>query len=198
MKVIKLFEEFNEEDLKDLYRDIYMSELEKLITFKDLYDIDVESWANVIQKVSPGDLDFDEQSISRREYASLLKEYKKISKNNQKLHLLNDFMIGLNGIGADYDYEDLDDKPIEFWIEEFEVSPKIASMMKSLHDGIDYPIISSDILNKQIQENPESTIIKLKNLWNNPLFQDTKKDLIIPSRFKEDADLLGDLTDLGF
>ena len=203
MKHLKLFEDFKYKDLSSRKRNLYIKELEKMISLKDLYDINVEAWAYVIQDVGTENLDFgiySEIGMSRREYKSFLEEYRKIAKDNQKLNYLNDFMIGLNGIGADYDYEFLDDQPIEFWIEEFGVTSEVAIMMKSLHDAIEYPSLDPDALAKEILANPGAATEFLKGVSK----LDTVRKAIdllpdsIRAGFKKELGVKSDLKDIGF
>jgi hypothetical protein len=63
------------------------------------------------------------------------------------------------------------------------------------------PFIDSniEILNAEIQKDPEGMMMKLRGVWNSPEFNNIKKKMeIIPDRYKEDMDTLADLTDLGF
>jgi hypothetical protein len=60
------------------------------------------------------------------------------------------------------------------------------------------PLIGLENLNREIRKNPEEMMIALKGFWNSPWFASTRKDLVIPDRYKEDMETLGDLSDLGF
>ena len=130
--------------LSDENREMYMKELEKMISLPALYHDNVEEWAYIIQDVEPDEFDPEDIEMTKKEYKKYLKEYRIISKNNEELHALNDFMIGANGIGADYDYDDLDDQPIEFFMKSFGVSIEIAIMIKSIHDCKGYTLESSE------------------------------------------------------
>ena len=142
---IKLFENFEDKPLGSRKKESYMKELEKLISLPEIYYDNVETWSYIINDVEPENLSFGpdgEVEMTRKEYKELLKQYDEIRKNKREQYLLDDFMAGANGIGADYDYEDLDDQPIEFWINEFRVPKKTAIMLKSIHDCIEYPLES--------------------------------------------------------
>lgn len=58
--------------------------------------------------------------------------------------------------------------------------------------------ISPDILNNKLRENPEKTVVELKDIWNDPNFSDIRAKLNIPSNLEKEMDLLGDLSDIGF
>lgn len=141
--LLDVVENFEDKPLGSRKREKYMKELEKSISFPEIYYDNVETWSYIINDVGPENLSFGEDGeveMTRKEYKELLKQYNEIRKNNTKQFYLDDFMIGANGIGADYDYEDLDDKPIEFWINEFQVPKKTAIMLKSIHDSIEYSL----------------------------------------------------------
>jgi hypothetical protein len=55
-----------------------------------------------------------------------------------------------------------------------------------------------DNLTMLIEKDPEVMMIKLSGVWNHPDFADIKKKIAIPSRYEEEMDTLGDLSDLGF
>jgi hypothetical protein len=59
-------------------------------------------------------------------------------------------------------------------------------------------IIGAEELNREIEKDPEGMMVKLKGVWNSPWFASTRKDLVIPDRYKEDMETLADLDALGF
>ncbi len=90
----------------------------------------------------------------------------------------------------------------EFQIDALEWNPR--SWLKVL--GEDNPearsliltILTPEILNKEIARNPAGMILKLKPVWNDESFKETRAKLIWPKGYGEKADLVGDLDDLGF
>jgi len=71
-------------------------------------------------------------------------------------------------------------------------SPEAQSLILTL------PTLSPEFLNKEIQKDPTGMIMKLKSVWKNPEFKKIRDQLVIPDRYKEDAELVGYLGDLGF
>jgi hypothetical protein len=59
-------------------------------------------------------------------------------------------------------------------------------------------VFSVEELNKEIQKNPAGMIMKLKPIWNDESFKETRSKLVWPSGYIDDADLAGDLDDIGF
>lgn len=60
------------------------------------------------------------------------------------------------------------------------------------------PLLNATTLNQEIEKDPEGMMMKLKSFWNSPNFSSVRKDLVIPARYKEEMDTLGDLSNLGF
>jgi len=58
--------------------------------------------------------------------------------------------------------------------------------------------ILSEYLNKEIARDPAGMIMKIKEVWNDESFKKTRSKLVWPKGYKEKADLLGDLDDVGF
>ena len=58
--------------------------------------------------------------------------------------------------------------------------------------------LSPEVLNKEIQKDPEGMIMKLKGVWNDESFRETRGKLVWPRGYEKEADLLGDLDDVGF
>jgi hypothetical protein len=129
-------------DLDPKIREEYIKKLEDLVSFPDLYQNDFETWIAVIDDVSSKYLDAEDMSISKQEYNNFLKEYKMVRNANSSQFLLDGFLIGISGEVPDTDYEDLNEKPIEWWLKELSVFPKeIAYMAKSVWDNINiFPI----------------------------------------------------------
>ena len=59
-------------------------------------------------------------------------------------------------------------------------------------------ILSAEELNKEIQKDPAGMIMKLKEVWNDGNFKETRAKLVWPKEYEEEADLVGDLDDVGF
>ena len=144
MRHLVLFENYQstELDLDPKIREEYIKKLEDLVSFPDLYQNDFETWIAVIDDVSSKYLDAEDMSISKQEYNNFLKEYKMVRNANSSQFLLDGFFIGISGEVPDTDYEDLNEKPIEWWLKELSVFPKeIAYMAKSVWDNINiFPI----------------------------------------------------------
>jgi hypothetical protein len=58
-------------------------------------------------------------------------------------------------------------------------------------------LISPDVLNKRLEESPETTMVALKGIWNSPEFSKIRSQLKIPKGYEDEMDLLGDLDDIG-
>ena len=59
-------------------------------------------------------------------------------------------------------------------------------------------LLSAEALNKEIQKDPAGMIMKLKGVWNDEFFKETRAKLVWPKGYEQEADLLGDLDDVGF
>jgi len=59
-------------------------------------------------------------------------------------------------------------------------------------------LLPAEYLNKEIARDPAGTIMKLKNIWNDEDFKETRSKLVWPKGYEEEADLVGDLDDVGF
>ena len=144
MKHLVLFENYTstELDLDPKIREEYINKLEDLVSFPDLYQDDFETWMSVIDGTPSKYLDSEEMSITKQEYNKLLREYKKERNINPNQFFLDGFFIGISGEVPDTDYEDLNEKPIEWWLKELSIFPKeIAYMAKSVWDNINiFPI----------------------------------------------------------
>ena len=76
--------------------------------------------------------------------------------------------------------------------------------LKVLQDGrpqaqkLILTLLPAEVLNKEIQKDPTGIIMKLKKIWNDDDFRKTRSKLFWPKGYKEKADLLGDLDDVGF
>jgi hypothetical protein len=90
----------------------------------------------------------------------------------------------------------------EFSLEEGKWNPegwtKILKEGKQEAKEMVLPLIGLEDLNREIRKNPEEMVIALKGFWNSPEFASIRKDLVIPDRYVEEMDTLGDLSDLGF
>lgn len=144
MRHLILFENYQstELDLDPKIREEYIKKLEDLVSFPHLYRDDFETWMAVIDDVPSKYLDSEEMSISKQEYNKFLKGYKRVRDANSSQFLLDGFLIGISGEVPDTDYEQLNEKPIEWWLKELSVFPKeIGYMAKSVWDNINiFPI----------------------------------------------------------
>ena len=59
-------------------------------------------------------------------------------------------------------------------------------------------ILPAEELNKEIQKDPAGMIMKLKDIWNDEGFKETRSKLVWPKGYEQEADLVGDLDDVGF
>jgi hypothetical protein len=139
MKYIILFEDYQsrELDLDPKIREEYVKKLEDMVSFPDLYQDDFETWMSLIEEAPSKWLDSEEMTITKQEYNRFLKQYKRIKNSNPGQNILDSFLIGISGEVPDTDFEDLNEKPIEWWIKKFSGFPKeIAYMAKSVWDNI--------------------------------------------------------------
>lgn len=144
MRHLILFENYQstELDLDPKIREEYIKKLENLVSLRDLYQDDFETWMSVIDDVPSKYLDSEEMSVTKSEYNRFLKEYKRIEAINPGQVILDSFLIGISGEAPDTDFEDLNEKPIEWWLKEFNAfSKEIGYMAKSVWDNINiFPI----------------------------------------------------------
>ncbi len=59
-------------------------------------------------------------------------------------------------------------------------------------------LLSPEEINKRIAEDPAGMVMMLKGVWNSESFKDVKNQLIWPKGFEKEADLVGDLGNIGF
>jgi len=59
-------------------------------------------------------------------------------------------------------------------------------------------LLTPEVLNKEIQQDPAGMIMKLKEVWNDEVFKEIRSKLVWPKGHEEEADLVGDLDDVGF
>jgi hypothetical protein len=59
-------------------------------------------------------------------------------------------------------------------------------------------LLPAEYLNKEIARDPAGMIMKLKEIWNDENFEEIKSKLVWPKGYEEEADLVGDLDDVGF
>ena len=89
-----------------------------------------------------------------------------------------------------------------FVLEKEEWNPK--GWLKVLREGspeaqkLIPTIFSAEELNKQIQKDPTGMIMKLKEVWNDDDFKETRSKLVWPKGYGDSAELVGDLDDVGF
>ena len=60
------------------------------------------------------------------------------------------------------------------------------------------PLLTPEVLNKEIQKDPAGMVMKLKGIWNDDEFRETRSKLVWPKDYEKKASLLGDLDDVGF
>ena len=60
------------------------------------------------------------------------------------------------------------------------------------------PFLTPEVLNKEIQQDPAGMVMKLKEVWNDEIFRETRDQLVFPKGYEKEADLVGDLEDVGF
>ena len=59
-------------------------------------------------------------------------------------------------------------------------------------------ILSPEDLNQEIRKDPTGMIMKLKEVWNDESFRETRDKLVWPRGYEQEAGLVGDLDDIGF
>ncbi len=95
----------------------------------------------------------------------------------------------------------------DFWCNEFKLTegewnPK--GWLKVLKHGspeaqnLVLTLLPAEALNKEIAKDPAGMIMKLKPIWNDRFFKKTRAKLVWPKGYSDDADLVGDLDDVGF
>jgi len=94
-----------------------------------------------------------------------------------------------------------------FWCDEFELKKvewNLEGWLNVLEEGspkaqkLILTILSPEELNKEIEKDPAGMIMKLKGVWNDENLKETRSKLVWPKGYEEEADLLGDLDDVGF
>ncbi len=95
----------------------------------------------------------------------------------------------------------------DFYCDAFELKKgewNLTGWLKVLREGspkaqkLILSILSAENLNKEIQKDPAGMIMKLKKIWNDRNFKDIRSKLVWPKGYGEEADLVGDLDDVGF
>ena len=145
MKYLIMFENYQNEkfmELDDKTREEYIKKLEDLASFPELYNNDLITWIALIDRTPSKYLDSEEMSISKSEYNKYLRQYQKILQLKPHQIKLDSFLQGISGELPDTDFDELNDKPIEWWIEDFKGFPKeVAYLAKSVWDYINiFPI----------------------------------------------------------
>jgi hypothetical protein len=59
-------------------------------------------------------------------------------------------------------------------------------------------LLTPKVLNKEIQQDPAGMVMKLKEIWNDKGFKETRYQLVWPKGYEDQADLVADLGDVGF
>ena len=89
-----------------------------------------------------------------------------------------------------------------FILKEGEWNPK--GWLKVLKEGspeaqkLISTILSVEELNKEIQKDPAGMVMNLKGIWNDGNFKEIRAKLVWPKGYEQEADLVGDLDDVGF
>ena len=97
-------------------------------------------------------------------------------------------------VGGDFDCD-------AFYLDKGKWNP--AGWMEILRSGspdaqkLITPFLAPETLNRQIQKDPEGTMMRLKEVWNHPDFRETRERLVFPKGYEGEMDLLGDLSDVG-
>jgi hypothetical protein len=79
---------------------------------------------------------------------------------------------------------------LKSWLKVLKESPEAQNLILTL--------FSVENLNKEIARDPAGMIMKLKQIWNDEDFKETRSKLVWPKGYEEEADLVGDLDDVGF
>jgi len=94
-----------------------------------------------------------------------------------------------------------------FLCDEFEIRPgewNIDRWLKMLEIGSDkarklvFSLLTPEELNNKIARDPAAMAINLKTVWNDPEFKVIRSKLIWPRGYEKEADLAGDLGNIGF
>ncbi len=80
---------------------------------------------------------------------------------------------------------------MESWLELLDRGPTKAKQLI-------LPFVSPEEINKRIAKNPAGMAMMLKGVWNSERFRDVKNQLVWPKGFEKEADLVGDLGNIGF
>ena len=89
-----------------------------------------------------------------------------------------------------------------FELEKFQWNPK--GWLKVLKEGspearkLIETLLTPEVLNNEIQQDPAGMAMKLKEIWNDEGFRETRDQLVWPKGYEDEADLVGDLDDVGF
>jgi hypothetical protein len=59
-------------------------------------------------------------------------------------------------------------------------------------------LIRPEEINQMLENDPEKTIMILKNFWNTPEFSEVQKEIKVPERYERELETMSDLTSLGF
>ena len=75
---------------------------------------------------------------------------------------------------------------------------KILAEGSSKAQNLILTLLTPEVLNKEIQKDPTGMVLALKSVWNEESFRMIRSKLIWPRGYEKEADLLGDLDDVGF
>ena len=59
-------------------------------------------------------------------------------------------------------------------------------------------LISPEVMNQEIQKDPAGMIMKLKGVWNDESFRETRSKLVWPQGYEKEMDIIGGLNTIGF
>jgi len=95
----------------------------------------------------------------------------------------------------------------DFWCNAFKLVKgewNLRGWLKVLQEGspeaqkLILTLLPVEDLNKEIARDPAGMIMKLKPIWNDRFFKKTRAKLVWHKGYEEEADLAGDLDDVGF
>ena len=110
--------------------DKILDELEKRISFQEIYKQDPDLFNDIINNV-----DFENVSDAGYiDYEKLKKEYEKSVGFGTPQNMFDLWILGQKGYGADTDWYELEDKPVYYWEKYFGVPRWVCLMMRSLAD----------------------------------------------------------------
>ena len=74
----------------------------------------------------------------------------------------------------------------------------VVSSWSKIPVGAQALLLRPEVLNKEIQKDPAGMIMKLKSVWNDKSFRETRGKLIWPRGYEEEMDIVSGLNTIGF